>query len=84
VALELALAGEAIALVNGPFVERELASGQLVRPVAHTSVCPGAWGLICRAELKDSPRIANFLAWMTSGLPPQGASADAASATRAL
>jgi LysR family glycine cleavage system transcriptional activator len=84
VALELALAGEAIALVNGPFVERELASGQLVRPVAHTAVCPGAWGLICRSELKDSPRIANFLAWMTAGLSPQGASADAASIARAL
>jgi len=70
VALELALAGEAIALVNGPFVERELASGQLVRPVPHTAPCPGAWGLICRAELKDSPRIRAFIDWMTADLKP--------------
>ena len=69
VALELALAGEAIALVNGPFVDRELASGQLVRPVAHQAVCPGAWGLICRSELKDSPRIRDFLDWMSADMP---------------
>jgi LysR family transcriptional regulator, glycine cleavage system transcriptional activator len=72
VALELALAGEAVALVNGPFVERELADGRLVRPVAHIATCPGAWGLICRAELRDSPRIRAFIDWM---------SADAAMAT---
>jgi LysR family glycine cleavage system transcriptional activator len=84
VALELALAGEAIALVNGPFVEREMASGQLVRPVAHTAICPGAWGLICRAELKDSPRIAHFLEWMTSDLPTASPEKAGAPSIRAL
>ena len=44
VALEMALNGEGIALVNGPFVDQDLAAGRLVQPIAHKAVCPGAWG----------------------------------------
>jgi len=66
VALELALTGDAIALVNGPFVESDLASGRLVRPVAHTLICPGEWGLICRADQKDDIRIRTFIDWFAA------------------
>ena len=48
VALEMALDDQAVALVNGPFVDSDLASGRLVRPVNHKVVCSGVWGLICR------------------------------------
>ena len=65
-ALEMALDGDAIVLVNGPFVDQDLASGRLVRPVAHTAVCPGGWGLICRKELKDNYRIRTFTDWVVS------------------
>ena len=64
VALEMALNGEAIALVNGPFVDQDMAAGKLTRPVEHTATCPGAWGLICRKELKDSGRIKTFMDWI--------------------
>ena len=67
-ALELALDGKAIALVNGPFVDDDLASGRLVRPVTHTLVCPGEWGLICRAELRENPAIKSFIDWMTASV----------------
>ena len=63
VALEIALSGEAVALINGPFVDADLAAGRLVRPVAHRAVCPGAWGLICRRELMDLARVSAFMDW---------------------
>jgi LysR family glycine cleavage system transcriptional activator len=65
-ALEFALCGSGVALVNGPFVDAELASGRLVRPVAHEAQCPGAWGLICRREVRDTPRVAAFIEFLAA------------------
>lgn len=64
VALEMALAGRGIALVNGPFVDQDLAEGRLVIPVDHREVCPGSWGLICRKDLKDNVRVRTFIDWV--------------------
>ena len=63
-ALEFALGGSGVALVNGPFVDAELASGRLVVPVAHQAKCPGGWGLICRREVRDHPRVSSFIDFM--------------------
>ena len=65
-ALEIALDGSAVALVNGPFVDRELSSGTLVRPLAHEAQCPGGWGLICRREVRDMPRVAAFIEFLAA------------------
>jgi LysR family glycine cleavage system transcriptional activator len=64
VALEMALDGEGIALVNGPFVEQDLASGRLVQPVSHKVICPGEWGLICRKDMKENVRVRTFIDWV--------------------
>ena len=64
VALEMALNGEGVALVNGPFVDQDLAAGRLVRPSSHVEICPGAWGLICRKDMKENLRIRTFMNWM--------------------
>ena len=64
VALEMALNGEGIALVNGPFVDQDLAAGRLVKPIDHKAVCPGAWGLICRKDMKENLRIRTFMDWV--------------------
>ncbi len=64
VALEMALDGKAIALVNGPFVDQDLASGRLVCPVDHRAICPGNWGLICRKDMKDNLRVRTFMDWV--------------------
>ena len=64
VALEMALNGEGIALVNGPFVDQDLAAGRLVQPIAHKALCPGAWGLICRKDMRENPRIRTFMDWV--------------------
>lgn len=61
VALEIALVGRGVALVNGPFVDEDLATGQLVVPVKHRVACPGGWGLICRQEQRDTPRVRSFM-----------------------
>ena len=66
VALELALDGQAIALVNGPFVDQDLASGRLVRPVAHSAICPGEWGLICRKDMRENVRVRAFMEWVVA------------------
>jgi len=64
VALEMALAGRGVALVNGPFADAELAAGRLVRPVDHTVVCPGAWGLICRRSAAERLPVRLFIDWL--------------------
>lgn len=65
-ALEFAIGGNGVALVNGPFVGAELASGRLVRPVAHEAQCPGGWGLICRREVRETPRVAAFIEYLSA------------------
>jgi LysR family glycine cleavage system transcriptional activator len=72
VALEMALNGEGIALVNGPFVDQDLASGRLVRPVDHKAVCPGSWGLICRHEMRENLRIRTFMDWVANNVAASG------------
>ena len=68
VALEMALNGEGVALVNGPFVDADLASGRLVRPVDHQVLCPGAWGLICRKDMRENLRIRTFMDWIAANV----------------
>ena len=72
VALEMALNGEGVALVNGPFVDQDLATGRLVRPFDHVATCPGSWGLICRKDMKDNLRIRTFIDWMTAHVSNPG------------
>jgi LysR family glycine cleavage system transcriptional activator len=69
VALEIALQGQAIALVNGPFADEDLRTGRLVRPVAHQFRCPGSWGLICRQEKRDTPRVRAFMDYIVQSIP---------------
>ena len=65
VALEMALAGRGVALVNGPFADADLAAGRLVRPVDRTVVCPGAWGLICRRSAVERLPVRLFIDWLS-------------------
>ncbi len=68
VALEMALNGEGIALVNGPFVDQDLAAGRLVKLTKHEAICPGAWGLICRKDMKENLRIRTFMEWVIASV----------------
>jgi LysR family transcriptional regulator, glycine cleavage system transcriptional activator len=66
VALEMALDGGGIALVNGPFADQDLADGRLVKPVEHKAICPGHWGLICRKDMRENLRIRTFMDWIAA------------------
>jgi LysR family transcriptional regulator, glycine cleavage system transcriptional activator len=66
VALEIALAGRGVALVNGPYAEDDLAAGRLVQPVQHQVTCPGAWGVICRQDSYSVERVKVFMDWLGS------------------
>ena len=76
VALEIALDGRGVALVNGPFANEDLAAGRLVHPVEHSVKCPGAWGVICRADALENVRVRTFVHWLVAHATP---AADAAS-----
>ena len=70
VALEIALSGRGVALVNGPFADEDLAAARLVRPMPGSVKCPGAWGAICRTDAKDNPRIHGFMDWLAAAAQP--------------
>lgn len=63
-ALEMAMIGEGIALVNGPFADNDLANGRLVIPVKHTAKGFGEWGIVCHKNLEEDKRIKAFIAWL--------------------
>lgn len=64
VALEIALQGRGVALVNGPYAEEDLAAGRLLQPVEHQVTCPGSWGLICRQDAYANERVKAFIDWL--------------------
>ncbi len=64
IALEMALDGEGVAMVNGPFAESDLKAGRLVQPVDHTVKAPGGWGVVCRQDRKGNPDVEKFTAWL--------------------
>lgn len=63
-ALEMAKDGEGIALVNGPFADKDLEKGRLIQPVEHVLENHGEWGLICRKDMLDDERVAAFNGWL--------------------
>jgi LysR family transcriptional regulator, glycine cleavage system transcriptional activator len=67
-ALEMALKGNGVALLNGPFADAELKTGQLVFPVAHRVKAPGAWGLIGRVEVMQNPRVVQVVTWLKNSV----------------
>jgi len=68
VALEMAMDGEGITLVNGPFADRDLKAGRLVQPVAHRAVDLGEWGLVCRKDTLNHPPVKAFLEWLQTDM----------------
>ncbi|MEP0073190.1 MAG: LysR substrate-binding domain-containing protein [Marinomonas sp.] len=63
-ALEMAVVGEGIALVNGPFADNDLASGRLVIPVAHQDKGLGEWGIVYHKNLAKDQRVTTFIQWL--------------------
>ena len=64
VALEMAIKGEGIALVNGPSADDELRSGRLVKPVANVVSGLGEWGVSYRNDIAEDKRVMLFVQWL--------------------
>lgn len=68
IALEMAMDGEGIALVNGPFADRDLKAGRLIQPVAHYAEGLGEWGLVCRKDMLNHPPVRAFMEWLQADM----------------
>lgn len=64
IALEMAMDGEGVALVNGPFADKDLKAGRLIQPVAHHAEDLGEWGLVCRKDALHRPPVQAFIEWL--------------------
>ncbi|WP_271272010.1 LysR substrate-binding domain-containing protein [Aliamphritea hakodatensis] len=64
VALEMAIAGQGIALVNGPVAEDDLAAGRLIRPVDEYTAGNGEWGIAVPKALLNDTRVMTFIDWL--------------------
>ena len=64
IALEMAMDGEGITLINGPFADKDLAAGRLVQPSPHSVKDFGEWGIACRKDMSEQPHIKAFIEWM--------------------
>ena len=67
-ALELAMDGEGIALVNGPFADKDLAAGRLIKASSHQVESFGQWGLACRQNRVKDPIIQLFTEWLVNDI----------------
>ena len=63
-ALEMAIIGEGIALVNGPFADQDLATGRLVIPVDHHATDTGEWGVVCHKNMLNDSQVKTFSQWL--------------------
>jgi LysR family glycine cleavage system transcriptional activator len=74
IALEMALDGEGIALVNGPFADKDLKAGRLVQPVEHCAEDLGEWGLVYREDSLYYPPVEAFVNWLQEDIESHGLS----------
>jgi LysR family glycine cleavage system transcriptional activator len=72
IALEMAMDGEGIALVNGPFADKDLKAGRLIQPVAHYAEGLGEWGLVCRKDILHHPPVEAFIQWLQADMDSYG------------
>jgi LysR family glycine cleavage system transcriptional activator len=68
IALEMAMDGEGIALVNGPFADKDLKAGRLIQPVAHCAEGLGEWGLVCRKDMLKQTPVRTFIEWLQADM----------------
>jgi LysR family glycine cleavage system transcriptional activator len=68
----MAMNGEGIVLVNGPFADGDLKAGRLIQPVEHCALNLGEWGLACRKDSLNNPQVGAFIQWLQADLVDYG------------
>ncbi len=63
-ALEMAIDGDGVAMLNGPFAEDALKQRALIRPVPLEAPSPGYWAVIYRVDRADDHRVRTFVEWL--------------------
>ncbi len=63
-ALEIAIDGDGVAMLNGPFAEESLRQRELVRPVPIEATTPGYWAVICRTDRARDRKVKAFIDWL--------------------
>jgi len=69
-ALELAIEGNGVVMLNGPFAEAELRQRRLVLPFDFVASAPGHWAAVYRADRANDARTRAFLNWLISEVTP--------------
>ncbi len=70
-ALEMAIDGDGVAMLNGPFVEESLRQRELVRPVPIEVNAPGYWAVICRTDRARDHKVKAFIDWLLNEVNPE-------------
>ncbi|WP_343079606.1 LysR substrate-binding domain-containing protein [Ostreiculturibacter nitratireducens] len=65
-ALEMAITGAGVAMLNGPFAEEELRRRELVLPVDLVARSRGDWAVIYRADRERDRKIRAFADWLVA------------------
>ncbi len=65
-ALEMAIDGDGVAMLNGPFAEESMRQRELVQPVPLEVPANGYWAVICRANRHRDRKVKAFIEWLLS------------------
>lgn len=65
-AIQAAIEGQGIALVNGPWAREDIRAGRLIKPLPQELRYPGAWCMVCKKERRNEPPIKRFQNWLLS------------------
>lgn len=65
-ALEMALRGDGVAMLNGPFADDELSAGTLIRPVSYQAASGGEWAVVYWAKNARDRKVRSFVNWILS------------------
>lgn len=68
IALEMAMDGEGMILINGPFADKDLKACRLIQPVSHCAEGLGEWGLVCRKDTLEETAVRAFIEWLQADI----------------
>lgn len=77
-AIEMAISGAGVAMLNGPFAEEELRRRELVLPVDFVARSRGDWALLYHVERERDRKIRGFADWLVADVAARHSQAKSA------
>lgn len=81
-ALEMAITGAGVAMLNGPFAEEELGQRELVLPVDLVARSRGDWAVLYRADHGRDRKIRAFVDWLVADVAAERTRSAVVSSSR--